>query len=252
MHRLILLSSTYRQSSWPNERAAQVDPGNRLLWRMPRRRLEAESLRDALLAVAGNLDRNAGGPDAAEALWKRAEIIDAKRGFAANRMQTNDPFYDTPRRSVYLPVVRNGLPDVLSLFDAADPNGVSATRNETTVPAQSLFMLNNPFVRSQALQFANSLLRDAGADDRRRIRLAYLRALGRPPTEAEVDKARLSGCLCTPRQGQRRRPAGGVAELLPDAVLLQRVSIRRLSPTDAVYAAGSHCRQWDASWRCRC
>jgi hypothetical protein len=189
MHRLILLSSTYRQAGGPNERAARVDPGDRLLARMPRRRLEAEALRDALLAVAGNLDRTAGGPDAAEALWKRAEILDAKRGFAPNRMQTDDPFYDTPRRSIYLPVVRNGLPDVLALFDAADPNGVSATRNDTTVPAQALFMLNNPFVRSQAAHFAKSLLQDAGTDDSARICSAYLRAFGRPPADAEVGEA---------------------------------------------------------------
>jgi hypothetical protein len=189
MHRLIVLSSTYRQASGPNERATQVDPANRLLGRFPRLRLEAEVLRDALLAVGGNLDRTAGGPDAAEALWKRAEILDGKRGFAPNRMQTGDPFYDTPRRSVYLPVVRNGLPDVLALFDAADPNGVSATRNDTTVPAQALYMLNNPFVRSQAAHFAKSLLQGAGADDRARIRSAHLRAYGRPPGGAEVGEA---------------------------------------------------------------
>jgi hypothetical protein len=188
VHRLILLSSTYQQASGPNEQAARVDPGDRLLGRFPRRRLEAEALRDALLAVAGNLDRTAGGPEAAEALWKRAEILDGKRGFAPNRMQTDDPYYNTPRRSVYLPVVRNGLPDVLALFDAADPNGVSATRNDTTVPAQALFMLNNPFVRSQAAHFARSLLQGAG-DDGTRIGSAYLRAFARPPTPAEIGEA---------------------------------------------------------------
>jgi hypothetical protein len=189
MHRLILLSATYQQASTANERAAQVDPANRLLGRRPRRRLEAEALRDALLAVAGNLDRRAGGPEAAEALWKEAEILDAKRGFAPNRMQANHPYYNTPRRSAYLPVVRNALPDVLALFDAADPNGVSAARNDTTVPAQALFMLNNPFVRAQALHFAKSLLKEA-ADEAGQVRSAYLRALGRPPTKAEISEAR--------------------------------------------------------------
>jgi hypothetical protein len=189
MHRLVMLSATYQQSAAADDRAARLDPDGRLLWRMPWRRLEAEALRDALLAVAGNLDRRAGGPEAAEALWKKAEILDAKRGFAPNRMQTSDPYYDTPRRSVYLPVVRNALPDVLALFDAADPNAVSAVRNDTTVPAQALFLLNNPFVRAQALHFAQSLLADSKADDCGRVRLAHVRALGRPATDDEVREA---------------------------------------------------------------
>jgi hypothetical protein len=189
MHRLIMLSGTYQQSAAADERAARLDPDNRLLWRFPRRRLEAEALRDALLAAAGSLDRRAGGPEAADALWKKAEILDDKRGFAPNRMQTNDPYYDTPRRSVYLPVVRNALPDVLALFDAADPNAVSAVRNDTTVPAQALFLLNNPFVRAQALRFARSLLADAKADDGGRVRSAHLRALSRPATGDEVREA---------------------------------------------------------------
>jgi cytochrome c553 len=189
IHRLIMLSSVYQQSAADDGRAGRVDPDNRLLSRMPRRRLEAEALRDALLAVAGSLDRRAGGPEAAEALWKKAEVLDAKRGFAPNRMQTNDPYYDAPRRSVYLPVVRNALPDVLALFDAADPNAVSAVRNDTTVPSQALFLLNSPFVRAPALWFARSLLADAGADDAARVRSAHLRTLGRPATDDEVREA---------------------------------------------------------------
>jgi hypothetical protein len=189
MHRLIMLSAAYQQSAAWDGRAARVDPDDRLLWRMPRRRLEAEALRDALLAAAGSLDRRAGGPEAADALWKKAEVLDAKRGFAPNRMQTNDPYYDTPRRSVYLPVVRNALPDVLALFDAADPNAVSAVRNDTTVPAQALFLLNNPLVRSQALRLAQSLLADAKADDGGRVGSAHLRALGRPATDDQVHEA---------------------------------------------------------------
>src|SRR5262249_58222347 len=147
-----------------------VDGDGRLVWRMPRRRLEAEALRDGLLAAAGNLDRRAGGPEAADALWKKAENLDAKRGFAPNRMQTNDPYYDTPRRSVYLPVVRNAPPDLLSLFDAADPNALSAVRNDTTVPAQALYLLNNPFVRAQARRFAHSLMPDPTPNDAHPLR----------------------------------------------------------------------------------
>src|SRR5262249_50967469 len=157
-----------------------------LLWRMPRRRLEAEALRDSLLAVAGSLDRKAGGPEAAEAFWKVGGIFEAKRGFAPNRREGKQPVYKTPPPQSHPPRVRNALPDVLALFDAADPNGVSATRNDTTVPAQALFMLNNLFVRSQARQFAQSLLQDTAIDDHGRINSAYLRALGRPPSDTEV------------------------------------------------------------------
>jgi hypothetical protein len=186
MHRLMTLSATYRQASATPQAA---DPGNRLLGHFPRRRLEAEALRDALLAVASNLDRRAGGPEASEALWKEAEKLDEKRGFAPNRMQANHPYYDTPRRSVYLPVVRNAPADVLALFDGADANAVSAVRNETSVPAQGLYLLNNPFVRGQALHFARSLLKET-TDDAGRVRSAYRRALGRPPTDDEISEAR--------------------------------------------------------------
>jgi hypothetical protein len=156
---------------------------------MPRRRLEAEALRDAILAVSGRLDRQVGGGEAGEFLYKEAEVIDAKRGFAPNRVKSDHPFYTTStRRSLYLPVVRNMLPDVLALFDAADPNGVTAVRNDTTVPSQTLFLLNHPFVREQAGHFARSVL-SAAQTDAERVRLAHRRALSRPPSEEELSDA---------------------------------------------------------------
>jgi hypothetical protein len=97
--------------------------------------------------------------------------------------------YNTPRRSIYLPVIRNALPDVLALFDAADPYAVTAVRNETTVPAQTLYLLNNPFVRQQALHFAQSLLGGAVSSDAERLRSAYARALGRSPSAEELAEA---------------------------------------------------------------
>jgi cytochrome c553 len=191
MHRLLLLSSTYRMACAADPGAMQVDPGNRLLWRMPRRRLEAEEVRDALLAVSGRLDEALGGGDAAEFLFREGEVIDKKRPFfRPNTVKAEHPYYRAcRRRSLYLPVVRNALPDVLALFDPADPNGVTAARNDTTVPAQALFMLNNPFVREQALHFAQSLIAQGGTDDAAMLRLAYLRAFGRPATSAELHEA---------------------------------------------------------------
>jgi cytochrome c553 len=189
LHRRLVLSSTYRMACVPNAHAARIDAGNRLLWRMPRRRLEAEAIRDAMLAVSGRLDQRLGGAEASEYLWGKAETIGAK--IRPNRLQADDSYYTTAtRRSLYLPVVRNMLPDVLALFDAADPNGVTAARNETTVPSQTMFLLNSPLVRDQAMHLARLLAVDATKGDADRVRLAYLRAVGRPPTAEEVVEAR--------------------------------------------------------------
>jgi hypothetical protein len=187
MHRLIVLSATYRTSSRPDEKALLIDPSARLRWRTALRRLDAESIRDAMLAVAGRLDRTVGGNESSEFLYQAGEVIDRKRDFfRPNQVRPEHPWYTrSRRRSLYLPVVRNALPDVLALFDAADPNAVTAVRNETTVPAQALFLLNHPFVRDQARGFAGRVLQQSGSD-LERIRLAYRLALCRPPREAEV------------------------------------------------------------------
>ncbi|HEV3344459.1 MAG TPA: PSD1 and planctomycete cytochrome C domain-containing protein [Pirellulales bacterium] len=186
MHRLMLATAAYQQQCRPQEAAGQTDPDNRLLSYFPRRRLSAEELRDAVLAVSGQLDLAPDAGEAADALWKRAEILDAKRGFAPNRMAADDPFYSEFRkRSVYLPIVRNMLPDVLALFDAADPNGVTAVRNETTVPSQSLFLLNSRLVREQSRRFAERLLADEKVTAQERARRAHELALGRPPSPQE-------------------------------------------------------------------
>jgi hypothetical protein len=186
LHRLIVLSNAYRQQSRPSDGARQVDPDNRQLSWFPHRRLSAEEVRDAVLAVSGQLDRNTGTNEAAEVVWKEAEIQDEKRGFAPNRMQADHPFYtDFRKRSVYFPVVRNMLPDVLALFDAADPNNVTAVRNDTTVPSQSLFFLNSRFVREQSQHFARRLLADDKSTDEQRCDRAHRIALGRPPSPDE-------------------------------------------------------------------
>jgi hypothetical protein len=189
LHRLILNSAAWQQSCRYDERAAQRDPDNRLLWRMSRRRLDAESIRDALLAASGQLDRTVGGGESGEALFQAGEKLDLQRGFIVNTVQGDHPCYDVPRRSIYLPVVRNAVPDALALFDGADPNGVAAVRNDTTVPAQALYLLNNPFVRAQAGHLAASLLADAQASDEQRTQRVYALLLGRPATAEELVEA---------------------------------------------------------------
>lgn len=194
LHRLMVLSSTYMQSSRvvgpSTESARVVDPDNRLLWTMPLERLDAEALRDAVLAVSGRLDRTPGGSESGDFLFERGEVIDKKRPtFRPNRVRSDDPFYtDSRRRSVYLPVVRNAMPDVLVVFDAADPNGLVARRNDTTVPSQSLFLLNHPFMLESSAALAQRVLSIPMSDDSERIVMAYRLALGRRPRGQEVER----------------------------------------------------------------
>ncbi len=186
LHREIMLSNVYRQQSQSGEAARQVDPDNRWLSWFPNRRLSAEELRDSVLAISGQLDRESGTSEAQDILWKEAEVQDEKRGFAPNRMPADHPFYtDFRKRSIYFPVVRNMLPDVLALFDGADPNNVTAIRNDTTVPSQSLFLLNSRFIREQSRHFAQTLLADDKASDEQCCERAHLKALGRGPSADE-------------------------------------------------------------------
>ncbi len=187
LHRQIVLSTAYRQSCTADENARTLDPDNRWLARFARRRLSAEELRDSVLAVSGQLDRTPGGNESGEFLFSQAEDIGVS--IRPNRVSADHEFYHTfTKRSVYLPVVRNMLPDVLALFDAADPNGVTAVRNETTVPAQALFLLNSPFVRAQAAHFARRLLAESHTTAQR-VEEAHRLAFGRSATATEIERA---------------------------------------------------------------
>lgn len=189
MHRLMVLSSTYQQIE-RGSNATTLDPSPPLpLPPLPSsRRLSAEELRDAMLAISGRLDRVPGSNESGQFLVSKAEDIGAM--IKPNRVATDDPFYTTfAKRSIYLPVVRNMLPDVLALFDAADPNAVTAQRNETTVASQSLFLLNSPFVREQSRAFAERLLSDKSISDAQRIDLSHRLAFGRFATDDEQTQA---------------------------------------------------------------
>jgi cytochrome c553 len=164
LHREIMLSAAYQQSSGYDSAKTAVDPENRLVWRMSRRRLEVEAWRDAMLAVAGTLDRTIGGPS--------SELADAN-----NR-----------RRTMYAVVSRHRLDDLLRLFDFPDPNLTSDKRPETTVPQQQLFVLNSEFMVNNAKALAAQLAA-AGDDDLARIRAAFVRLYCREPSEREVQLA---------------------------------------------------------------
>ncbi len=188
MHRLMVLSHTYQQSGFSEAAVQQIDPDRRWLSSFPRRRLSAEELRDAMLTVSGKLDRAPGTNESAEYMVSKAENIGAM--IMPNRLAADDPIYTTfTKRSLYLPIVRNMLPDVMALFDAADPNGVTSVRNETTVASQSLFMLNSPFVREQANGLAEQLFSDSTATDLMRIERAHQIAFCRMPTSEETAEA---------------------------------------------------------------
>lgn len=215
LHRLIVLSSTYRmQNAESNSRGSLRDPtvdsrtihdfADLSAFQIHRRRLSAEELRDAMLDVSGQLDPVPGNSESGEFLISKAEDISAM--IRPNRVGADDDFYTTFRkRTVYLPIVRNMLPDVLALFDAADPNGVTVVRNETTVASQGLFLLNHPFVRQQSKAFAERLLTDAQLTDDQRIELAHQLAYCRSatPVETEDTNAFLKAFLQSPTLGDK-------------------------------------------------
>ncbi|MHC5541836.1 DUF1549 and DUF1553 domain-containing protein, partial [Singulisphaera rosea] len=179
MHRLIMLSSTYQEGSTHDPKAMQVDPENRLRWRWDPRRLEAEEIRDALLAVGGSLDPTMRGP-----------VLHVKnRDYLFDHTSLDHTRYDSKRRAVYLPVIRNNVYDVFQLFDFSDPTVMSGNRAVTTVALQSLFMMNSDLVHDVAGQLARRVLDRGDLDDAGRVGILFAEAYGRPPTDLETGKA---------------------------------------------------------------
>ncbi len=203
MHRLIMLTSTYQKCTIQDVKAAQVDPENRLLSHFGRRRLEAEAIRDAILAVSGELDATMGG-----------SLLPTKNhSYVNNTGGAGSVKYDQSRRSVYLPVIRSGLYDVFQAFDFADPSTSNGKRIPTTVAPQALFMMNDRLVLRCSDAMAGRLLARSDLDTSRRIDLAFRRAYGRPAIRREIDRAadylgRFEGGLAAegiPRESRPRR-----------------------------------------------
>ena len=152
-----------------------VDPANQLLWRANRRRLDAEPLRDAMLAVSGQLDRTLGG----------TFLGTKNRDYVTNDQSGNGARYDALRRSIYLPVIRNAVYDYLQAFDFGDPSMVNAARTATTVAPQALYVMNSPMVIDFSKKFAQKMLALPGISDTERMNAATYEAIGRPQTAAE-------------------------------------------------------------------
>ncbi len=192
LHRRIMLSSTYQMSSDHREDAVRIDPENRLYSRAPVRRLEAEAIRDAMLFVSGRLDMNMGGP----------AITHVKnREFLFDHTSKDGTKYDSLRRSVYLPVIRNHLYDFFELFDFPDSAVSQGDRPTTTVATQALLAMNSPLVWESAAKLAVEL--EAGGD--RGLAAVYGKVLGRAPVQREV--ARFEAFMAGLSDGDARRAA---------------------------------------------
>lgn len=177
LHRLVCESATYRMACDASESALAADPANRLLARQNRRRLDAESLRDALLAATGQLDRTLGG----------TLLMTNNGDYVTNDQSANGARYDLPRRSIYLPIIRNALLDLFSSFDYPDPSVTVEARPETTSPSQALYLMNSPLVVEASRRLLALATQAATAD--RRVDALYVAALGRHARTHEVERA---------------------------------------------------------------
>jgi hypothetical protein len=178
LHREIMLSRTYQMGIVERASYSEADPDNRYLWTFPRRRLDAEAIRDSMLAISGALDRSQGGPHPFEPEWEW-------------RYSQHVPFVDdfpTRRRTVYLMQQRIRQQPYLAVFDGADTNVATGGRQVSTTPQQALFMLNSEFVHEQAERFAE-FLSDTVDGETGQVQFAYQLALGRPPDERELVEA---------------------------------------------------------------
>jgi hypothetical protein len=181
IHRLMVLSSTYRMSSRAEPKTEEADPQNELLHRMPVRRLEAEEIRDAMLSVSGRLDRKMYGPGPLPYLTPHM----VGRG----RPAAGGPLDGDGRRSVYLNVRRNFLNPMFLAFDYPIPFTTIGRRSVSNVPAQALTMLNNPLVIQQSQRWAKRALDEPGLTARQRVDRMYETAFARLPTEDESKEA---------------------------------------------------------------
>jgi hypothetical protein len=167
LHRRIMLSRVYQQKSDDRPERLAADPDNRLLWKMNRRRLDFEAMRDALLAVGGRLDRHVGGPSV-----------------------SNITAPGSTRRTLYGRLDRLNLPGLYRTFDFPSPDATSPQRDLTTVPQQALFMMNNPFVLECASQVLRRPELTNEKDHAKKVERLYRLLYGRQPLEAELALAR--------------------------------------------------------------
>ena len=176
LHRRIMTSATYQMSTTFRADYNDVDPENKFLWRMNRRRLDAEAVRDAILVVAGELDQEMHG----------TLLTTPNRSYVTSTANVNPVIYETNRRSIYLPVVRSALFEMFQAFDFADPSVLNGRRESTTVASQALFMMNSQFVADNTRALAEDILGVSDQTSEQRVTQLFERILGRPPTADEI------------------------------------------------------------------
>ena len=207
LHRLVMLSNTYQMSSAHRPEAAAADPENKWLWRAPIRRLEAEEIRDSVLTSAGSLDRSMGG-----------SLLPLKnREYVFDHTSKDLTKYDSTRRSLYLPVVRNHVYDFFQLFDFGDAAVPQGDRSTTTVAPQALFMMNSDLMIDAAERIGARLAERTELGDTERLKLMYRELLARPSNPREIDQGRrLLARLRTAAPGDANGPRlwGWAAQVL--------------------------------------
>jgi mono/diheme cytochrome c family protein len=184
MHKLLVMSRAYQMSSVPTADAAQRDPANDLLTHFELRRLEAEEIRDSILAVSGNLNLEMGGPSIYPAIAKEVLAGQSRPGVG---WEYSSP-QEQARRSVYIHIKRSLVVPLLAVFDANDVDSSCPVRYATTQPTQSLTMLNSEFLGAQAAVFAREVEEETGDDDAAFVAAALHRVTQREPTVAEVER----------------------------------------------------------------
>ncbi len=176
--RRLVKSEAFRQSGDVSEKGSERDPDNRLLHHYPTRRLEAEAIRDSLLAVSGRLDSTLYG----RPIRPHRPVEDAKKRLFSGPLDGNG------RRSVYLQMSIMQPPEFLVGFNLPDLKLPAGKRDVTNVPAQALVLLNDPFVNAMATQWGERLIEDKADSPEERVRTMFLRALGRWPNEQEMNR----------------------------------------------------------------
>ncbi len=225
LHKLILTSHAYRMSSRAENRAAlAADQDNTLLWRQNLRRVEAEVVRDTMLAVSGTLNPKHGGPSVFPSLPKEVHTTQDSAG----KGWEDSPAEEQNRRSVYLAVKRALKVPLLECLDFANSTSGTGTRPTTTVAPQALMLLNDSFVQAQAAAFAERVRREAGAKLEHQIAHAFQLAVQREPTKAEVRAAKALLADQTAR-------AQGEAAKEPETVALRSLCRALLNLNEAVY-----------------
>tara|TARA_B100001123_G_C15328616_1_gene1030429 strand:+ start:422 stop:3742 length:3321 start_codon:yes stop_codon:yes gene_type:complete len=178
MHRLLMTSATWQMSTEFDPKSASIDPENRFWWRMNRRRLEAELIRDTILVMGDSLDLSMEG----------TLLPTANRQYVTSTANVDPVTYTSIRRSVYLPVVRSALYDLFQAFDFADPSYLSGQRQTTTVAPQALFLMNSQLVAEQMRLMAQRLMEE-NEGDLQKVEALFETALGRLPDSPERDES---------------------------------------------------------------